>query len=82
MRREDEPESAIDTRTLDALIGELKDAHTRLGTELKRLEGAPRLSEAYHDTLIEIYVQLTLWECLAGDLKAEMDRITDQLPDD
>jgi hypothetical protein len=75
-------EPAIDTRTLDALLGELKDAHARLGAELARLEVAPRLSDTYHDTLAEIYTQLTLWECLAHDLKAEMDRLTDQLPED
>jgi hypothetical protein len=75
-------EPAIDTRTLDKLLAELKDVHGRLGDELRKLESAPRMSDAYRDRLAEIYTQLTWLECLARDLKAEMDLLDDQLPED
>lgn len=75
-------EPAIDTRTLDRLLAELKDLHIRLGGELGKLADTPRMSDAYRDRLAEIYSQLTWLECLARDLKAEMDRVDDQLPDE
>jgi hypothetical protein len=75
-------EPIIDSRTLDRLLSELKDVHGRLGDELGKLTDTSRMSDAYRDRLAEIYTQLTWLECLARDLKAEMDLIDDQLPDD
>ncbi len=75
-------EPAIDTRTLDTLLHELKEAHQRLGTKLQKLDRCAPLSDAYHDCLAEIYTDLTLVKCVASDLQTEMDRLTDQLPDD
>jgi hypothetical protein len=51
-------------------------------SELRQLEKSPRLSEPYLDHLSEIYTLMTWVEGLARDLQAEMDRLTDQLPDD
>ncbi len=75
-------QSAIETRTLEALLAELGDIQRRLGPQLEKLESAKRFSDAYHDALAEVYTQLTWLECLARDLKAEIDRIDDQLPED
>jgi hypothetical protein len=72
----------IDTRTLEGLLDDLRDLHGRLDRELRQLEKSPRLSEAYLDHLSEIYTLMTWVEGLAPDLQAEMDRLTDQLPDD
>jgi hypothetical protein len=63
-------------------LDELREAHARLGAELKRVESTALLSETYDDALAQLYTQLTLWECLARDLKAEMDCLTDHLPED
>ncbi len=75
-------EPAIDPRTLDALLQELKDVHLRLGAKLQTLDRCERLSEAYQDCLAEIYTDLTLVKCVASDLQDEMDRLTDRLPAD
>ncbi len=69
-------------RTLEGLLDDVRDVHARLGTELRKLEGAACLRDAYHDCLAEIYTLMTWLEGLAPDLKNEMDRLTDQLPDD
>lgn len=71
----------IDTRTLDTLLDELRDAHARLGAKLQALQAASRLSEEYHDSLAEIYTLMTLLKCLASDIQSEIDRLDDQLPD-
>ena len=75
-------EPAVNTRTLDRLLAELKEQHSRLGDELRKLQDTPPMSDAYRDRLAEIYTQLTWLECLARDLKAEMDHVDDQLPDE
>ena len=72
----------IDTRTLEGLLDDLRELHGRLDRELRQLETCPRLSETYLDHLSDIYTLMTWMEGLAPDLKAEMDRLTDQLPDD
>ena len=72
----------IDTRTLEGLFDDLRDLHTRLDRELRQLETSPRLSEPYLDHLSEIYTLMTWAKGLAPDLQTEMDRLTDQLPDD
>ncbi len=72
----------MDTRTLEGLLEDLREVHQRLGDELRKLEDATRLSEAYHDCLAEIYTLMTWLEGLAPDLKTEMERLDDQLPDD
>ena len=72
----------IDTRTLEGLLDDLRELHGRLDRELRQLETRPRLSETYLDHLSDIYTLMTWMEGLAPDLKAEMDRLTDQLPDD
>jgi hypothetical protein len=72
----------IDTRTLDALLVELTDLHAHLGTQLKELRSAARLSEPYHDSLAALYTQLTLLRTLAHDLQEEIGRLDDQLPED
>jgi hypothetical protein len=56
--------------------------HTRLDRELRQLEMSPRLSEPYLDHLSKIYTLMTWAKGLAPDLQAEIDRLTDQLPDD
>ena len=73
---------AIDTGTLDALMEELTDFHGRLGSQLRKLQEAERLSPAYHDALAEIYTLLTIFPGLASDVQAQIDRLDDQLPDD
>ncbi|PYV23663.1 MAG: hypothetical protein DMG27_15070 [Acidobacteria bacterium] len=80
----DEPktEASIDVGTLEGLLDDLKDVHRRLGAQLRRLDSVPRLSGEYHDCLAEIYTLMTWLEGLAPDLQTEMDRLTDQLPDD
>jgi hypothetical protein len=75
-------EETIDTRTLEGLLDDLKEAHERLGQELRGLANSPRLSEPYHEHLAEIDVLMTWLEGLAPDIKAEIDRVDDQLPDD
>ncbi len=74
--------SVIDTRTLDALLAELADLHTRLGAQMKKLQGAGKLSEPYHDSLAAVYTLLTLLKTLADDIQNEVDRLDDQLPDE
>ena len=72
----------IDTRTLEGLLDDLRDLHTRLDGELLQLDSSPRLSEPYLDHLSEIYTLMTWMEGLAPDLQTEMERLDDQLPDD
>jgi len=72
----------IDIRTLEGLLDDLRDLHGRLDRELRQLDSSPRLSEAYLDHLSEIYALMTWAKGLAPDLQTEMDRLTDQLPDD
>ena len=72
----------IDTRTLEGLLDDLRDLHGRLDRELRLLDKSPRLSEAYLDHLSEIYTLMTWAKGLAPDLQTEMERLTDQLPDD
>jgi hypothetical protein len=79
---EQKVQPGVDTRTLDGLIEELRDFDGRLGVELRKLQGAERLSEPYHDALAEIYTLLTVLQGLASDLQTEIDRLDDQLPDD
>jgi len=75
-------QSDIDTRTLEGLLDDLREVHQRLGPQLKKLNGAPRLSEEYHDCLAEIYTLMTWLEGLAPDVQTEIERLDDQLPDD
>ncbi len=75
-------EPKIDTRTLEGLLEDLREAHQRLGLELTKLNGAARLSEEFHDSLAEIYTLMTWLEGLAPDLKTEIERLDDQLLDD
>ena len=72
----------IDIRTLEGLLDDLRDLHGRLDRELRLLDKSPRLSEAYLDHLSEIYTLMTWAKGLAPDLQTEMERLTDQLPDD
>ena len=72
----------IDIRTLEGLLDDLRDLHSRLDRELRQLDKSPRLSEAYLDHLSEIYTLMTWAEGLAPDLQTEMFRLDDQLPDD
>ena len=72
----------IDTRTLEGLLDDLREVHQRLGAELRKLDGATRLSEPYHDALAEIYTLMTWLEGLAPDIKTEIERLDDQLPED
>lgn len=72
----------IDTRTLEGLLDDLREAYQRLGAAFEKLDRAVRLSEEYHDCLAEIYTLMTWLEGLAPDLKTEMGRLDDQLPDD
>ncbi len=78
--RKTQPE--IDTRTLEGLLDDLRDVHQRLDAALRKLEGATRLSEEYHDCLAEIYTLMSWLEGLAPDLKREIERLDDQLPED
>jgi hypothetical protein len=71
-----------DTRTLDRLMQEYRELHTRLGTDLAKLARGPRFSTAYHDVLADLYSHLTLARCLAEELQTEMNRLDDQLPED
>jgi len=73
---------AVDTRTLDGLIEDLRGLDGRLGVELQKLQGAERLSERYHDALAEIYTLLTVFQGLASDLQTEIDHLDEQSPDD
>ena len=73
---------AVDTRTLDGLMDDLREVEQRLGAALRKLDGAVRLSDEYHDTLAEIYTLMTWMEGLAPDLRKEMVRLDDQLPGD
>ena len=70
----------IDIRTLEGLLDDLRDLHSRLDRELSQLESSPRLSEAYLDHLSEIYTLMTWVKGLAPDLQTEIDRLDDQLP--
>jgi len=72
----------IDTRTLDGLLDDLRDLHSRLDRGLRQLDSSPRLSEAYLDHLSEIYTLMTWVRGLAPDLQTEIERLDDQLPDD
>ncbi len=74
--------TATDRRTLEGLLDDLREAHQRLGIELGKLERAEPLSDAYHDAVAEIYTLLTWLEGLAPDIKAEVNRLDDRLPDD
>ena len=74
--------TSMDRRTIEGLLDDLREAHRRLGVELGKLEGAEPLSDAYHDAVAEIYTVLTWLEGLAPDIKTEVDRLDDQLPDD
>jgi hypothetical protein len=74
--------AAPDTRTLDRLLEEFRDLHSDVGANLAKLADAPRFSDAYHDTLADLYSQLTLAKCLAEELQTEMNRLDDQLPED
>jgi hypothetical protein len=73
---------AVDTRTLDGLIEDLRGLDGRLGGELRKLQGVEPLSEAYHDALAEIYSLLTVLQGLASDLQTEMDRLDEQSPEE
>lgn len=79
---EPETRSDIDTRTLEGLLEDLREAYTRLGAQLERLSNVPHLSEEFHDSLAEIYTLMTWLEGLAPDLKTEIERLDDQLPDE
>ena len=72
----------IDTRTLEGLMDDLRQVERRLNAALKKLDGATRLSDEYHDLLAEIYTLMTWMRGLAPDIQVEMERIDDQLPDD
>lgn len=72
----------IDTGTLEGLLNDLRDLHSRLDRELRLLDKSPRLSEAYLDHLSEIYTLMTWAEGLAPDIQTEILRLDDQLPDD
>jgi len=78
------PNTAVtpDTRTLDRLMGEFRELHASVGSNLAKLAEAPRFSDSYHDTLATLYSQLTLAKCLAEELQIEMNRLDDELPDD
>ena len=71
-----------DTRTLDRLLREFRELHAQTGSNLVKLAGAARFSDAYHDTLAALYSELTLARCLGEELQTEMDRLDDQLPED
>jgi len=72
----------IDIRTLEGLLDDLRDLHSRLDRELLQLESSPRLSEAYLDHLSDIYTLMTWVKGLAPDLQTEIERLDDQLPED
>jgi hypothetical protein len=72
----------IDTRTLEGLLDDLREASQRVSTELRKLEHAPRLSEPYHDTLAQIYTLMTWLHGLSADVQTEIEHLDDQLPDD
>ncbi len=74
--------ATIDRRTLEGLLDDLREAHRRIGIELRKLETAEPLSDAYHDALAEVYTLMTWLEGLAPDTKTEISRLDDQLPDD
>ena len=71
-----------DTRTFDRLLDEFRELHAQMGPNLTKIAAGPRLSDAYHDHLADLYSQLTLAKCLAEELQAEIDRLDDQLPED
>lgn len=73
---------AIDTRTLEGLMDDLGEVEQRLGAALRKLDGAVRLSNEYHDSLAEIYTLMTWMKGLAPDIQVEIERIDDQLPDE
>ena len=75
-------QTEIDTRTLEGLLDDLREASQRLDAELGKLERAPRLSEPYHDALAEIYTLMTWLHGLSADVQAEIERLDEQLPDD
>jgi hypothetical protein len=72
----------IDTRTLEGLLEDLRDASQRLNAELGKLERAPGLSEPYHDALAQIYTLMTWFHGLSADVQTEIEQLDDQLPDD
>jgi hypothetical protein len=49
----------VDTRSLEGLLDDLREASQRLNAGLGKLERAERLSEPYHDALAEIYTLMT-----------------------
>jgi hypothetical protein len=75
-------QSEIDTRTLEGLLDDLREAHRRLGAELEALSASARLSDEYYDHLAEVYTLMTWLEGLAADVKTEVERLDNQLPDD
>jgi hypothetical protein len=75
-------QAEIDTRTLEGLLDDLREASQRLNAELGKLERAPRFSEAYHDTLAETYTLMTWLHGLSADVQTEIERLDDQLPED
>ncbi len=70
----------IDTRTLEGLLDDLREASQRLNAQLGKLERAPRLSQPYHDALAEVYTLMTWLHGLSADVQTEIERIDDQLP--
>ncbi|HEV2350298.1 MAG TPA: hypothetical protein VG028_10685 [Terriglobia bacterium] len=77
-----ETQPEVDTRTLDGLLDDLREVEQRLCAALKKLDGAARLSDEYHDSLAEIYTLMTWMSGLAPEIQVEMERVDDQLPDD
>lgn len=73
---------AVDTRTLEGLMDDLREVEQRLGAALRKLDGAVRLRNEYHDSLAEIYTLMTWMKGLAPDIQLEIERIDDQLPDE
>jgi hypothetical protein len=80
--KKSETQPEVDTRTLEGLMGDLREVESRLNAALKKLDGAARLSNEYHDALAEIYTLMTWMKGLAPDIQVELERIDDQLPDD
>jgi hypothetical protein len=76
------PKTEIDTRTLEGLLEDLRGVHQRLDAQLRKLDSAERLTEAYHNALAEIYTLMTWLESLAPDIQTEISRLDDQSPDD
>ncbi len=49
-----ETQPATDTRTPEGLLEDLRNAHTPLNAELRKLQGATRPSNGYHHALLGI----------------------------